>query len=161
MAYPARPFVVPREPSYLLPGKGDQVVTDYYAKTSAEDSTADLEKSPVKGDAKDSSTAVGTNNTHDGGISTAIEPNASRGSDTTERVPRGLSIPNLREDRSNHLVPKKPEPRERWLAPVRDLPFYSPKKIGNWTKYILLQGVCRDVVTQKSQFSIPSELRQC
>jgi phosphate/sulfate permease len=139
-------------PPIYFPGKGDQVVTDYYAKTSAEDSTADLEKSPAKGNTKD---------THVDGISTAIEPNGGHGGDTTERVPQGLSVPNLREDRSNHLVPKKPDPRERWLAPVRDLPFYSPKKIGNWTKYILLQGVCRDVVTQKGQFSIPSELRHC
>jgi hypothetical protein len=98
---------------------------------------------------------------HDDGISTAIESSSGHGSDTAERVPRGLSVPNPREDRITHLISKKPEPRERWLTPVRGLPFYSPKKIGNWTKYILLQGVCRDVVTQKSQCSIPRGLMSC
>ena len=148
-------------PPIYFPGKGEQVVTDYYAKTSIENSTDDLEKSPAKGDAKDSSTAINTKGGHDDSISTAIDPNGSHSSDTTERVPRGLSIPNPREDRISHLISKKPEPRERWLTPVRELPFYSPKKIRNWIKYIFLQGVCRDVVTQKSQFSNPIELTSC
>jgi hypothetical protein len=51
-----------------------------------------------------------------------------------------------------------PEPEERWLRPVRDLPFYSPKKIANWSKYLLLQGVSRDVVTQKSKVNSPYDL---
>jgi phosphate/sulfate permease len=148
-------------PPIYFPGKGDQVVTDYYAKTSIENSTDDLEKSPAKGDAKDSSTAINTKGGHNDSISTAIDPNGSHSSDTTERVPRGLSIPNPREDRISHLISKKPEPRERWLTPVRELPFYSPKKIRNWIKYIFLQGVCRDVVTQKSQFSNPIKLTSC
>jgi phosphate/sulfate permease len=148
-------------PPVYFPGKGDQVVIDYYAKTSVEDSD-DLEKSPEKGDAKDHSTAIDTKNTdHNNGISTAVEPNGSHGSDTTERAPRGLSIPNPQGPRVVHLAPKKPEPRERWLTPVRHLPFYSAKKIMNWTKYILLQGVCRDVVTQKSKSVILTESSSC
>ncbi|KAF2845652.1 phosphate transporter [Plenodomus tracheiphilus IPT5] len=136
-------------PPIYFPGKGDQVVTDYYAKTSVEDSNDDLEKPAAKGDIKDGSTAVdvGGNLGHNDGISTAINPNDSHGSDTTERTSRGLSIPN---PPTSHRLVKKPEPRERWLTPVSHLPFYSPKKIGNWTKYILLQGVSRDVVTQKN-----------
>lgn len=45
---------------------------------------------------------------------------------------------------------KKPEPEERWLAPVKELSWFNPKKLGNWTKYILFQGVARDVVSHDS-----------
>lgn len=132
-------------PPVYWPGKGDQVVTDYYAKQSIDDAPNDLEKPPANVDPRDSSTAFDTKDHHDG-ISTSVDVNHSHSSDTSERAPRGLSVPKSQA----HVVPKKPEPRERWLTPVSHLPFYSPKKIANWTKYILLQGVSRDVVTQKN-----------
>jgi phosphate/sulfate permease len=142
---PLGPLLYRENPPVYLPGKGDQVVTDYYAKTSVEDSDShhDLEKSH----AKDHSHSIDKKNTdaHGDGISTAVNPNNSDHSDITGRAPRGLSVPHTQAVR---IV--KPEPEERWLHPVRALPFYSPKKIANWTKYILLQGVSRDVVTQKS-----------
>jgi len=129
------------------PGKGDQVVTDYYAKSSVEDSDShhDLEKSH----AKDHTTGFNTKETdaHGDGISTSVDASNANDSDTTERNPRGLSVPHAQVSRT---LKKKPEPEERWLHPVRHLPFYSPKKIANWTKYLLLQGVSRDVVTQKN-----------
>lgn len=136
-------------PPVYWPGKGDHIVTDYYAKTSIEDAVYDVEKTH---DTPDGSFPVDTKGTdgHNDAISTAVDPNSTRGSDTSERTPRGLSVPNPQGKRVVHLIPKKPEPRERWLDPVRDLPFYSTKKIANWSKYILLQGVCRDVVTQKN-----------
>jgi phosphate/sulfate permease len=139
-------------PPIYFPGKGDQVVTDYYANTSVEDSTSDLEKPPAEGDIKGNSTAIDAKGTdgHNDGISTAIDPNGTHSTNSTDCVPRGLSVPNPRRNHVVHHVSRKPEPRQRWLTPVSHLPFYSPKKIGNWTKYILLQGVCRDVVTQKS-----------
>jgi len=134
-------------PPIYFPGKADhQVVVDYYAKSSVEDTPSDLEKSHAKGDVKDGSTTVGSKDDHNNGMSTAIDSNASHGSDGSEPVPRGLSVPH-------HLTPqvrKKAEPEERWLKPVSHLPFYAPKKITNWAKYILLQGVSRDVVTQKN-----------
>tara|TARA_R110002003_G_scaffold1868_4_gene23607 strand:+ start:973 stop:2202 length:1230 start_codon:yes stop_codon:yes gene_type:complete len=140
-------------PPVYFPGKGNQVVIDYYAKQSVDDEPTDLEKSPANVDARDSSTAFDTKGIEyrQDGISTAVDPNNNNGSDASERAPRGLSVPNPRVP---HVIPKKPEPRQRWLDPVRHLPFYSPKKISNWTKYILLQGVSRDVVTQKSKSTI-------
>ena len=45
---------------------------------------------------------------------------------------------------------KVPEPEERWLDPVKDLSWFNTKKLGNWTKYLLLQGVARDVVSHDS-----------
>jgi hypothetical protein len=95
-------------PMYF-PGKGDQVVTDYYAKTSVEDLNYDLEKFPTKGDTKDGSTATGTNGTngHNNGISTAMQSNSSHRNDTTERAPRGLSVPNPQGDQIVHPILKK------------------------------------------------------
>jgi len=144
---PLGPLLYRENPPVYLPGKGDQVVTDYYAKQSIEDTPNDLEKSPAHVGATDSSTAFDTKDHHDG-ISTGVDANNSNGSDTSERAPRGLSV---RDPRAAHIIPKKPEPEERWLKPVSHLPFYSPRKIANWTKFLLLQGVTRDVVTQKSK----------
>lgn len=42
------------------------------------------------------------------------------------------------------------EPEERWLHPVKDLSWFNVKKLSNWTKYLLLQGVARDVVSHDS-----------
>ncbi|KAF2027851.1 phosphate transporter [Setomelanomma holmii] len=108
------------DPPIYWPGKGQQVVTDYYAKTSVETSADDLEKAGNKGDAKDSSTAVDRNgtNSYNGGVTTAIDVNGRHGNDSTERTGRGLSIPNPRGSAVARIVPAKPEPRERWLTPV-------------------------------------------
>ncbi|CAI6287239.1 unnamed protein product [Periconia digitata] len=142
-----RPWHIPlgvllyrENPPVYYPGKGDQIVTDYYAKSSVEDTPKDLEKSPAKEDAKPEG--------HSDGTSSAVDTN----NDSVERAPTGLSVPVINSKRDSHSRPmsRKPEPRERWLTPVSHLPFYSPKKLVNWGKYILLQGVCRDVVTQKN-----------
>lgn len=154
-----RPWHIPlgmllyrENPPIYFPGKGEQIVIDYYAKSSVDDSPGDLEKFNVKGDNQDSPNPITASHHHDDGVSTAVHANRRRDGDSIEQNPRGLSSPNPRRDQKLNNRLKKPEPRERWLTPVRDLPFYSPQKIANWTKYILLQGVCRDVVTQKSQF---------
>jgi hypothetical protein len=144
---PLGPLLYRDEPPVYWPGKGTQVVTDYYAKSSIDTTDKDLEKAPAKESvpAEDFNTKSADANSD--GASTSIEVNnTSQGA-----VPRGLSTPNPRGDAVAHIIPKKPEPEQRWLQPVRDLPFYSPKKIANWTKYLLLQGVSRDVVTQKSK----------
>lgn len=54
---------------------------------------------------------------------------------------------------SPEIQPKKRHigPEERFLDPVRDLAWYNPAKIWGWTKFILLQGVTRDVRTHDSE----------
>ncbi|KAJ6030626.1 uncharacterized protein N7446_000311 [Penicillium canescens] len=54
---------------------------------------------------------------------------------------------------SPEIKPKEKhiEPEERFLDPVRDLPWYSPTKIWGYTKFCLLQGVTRDVVSHDSE----------
>lgn len=146
---PLGPLLYREDPPIYFPGKGDQVVTDYYAKTSVEDGAKDLEKDHMKNDS-DQPTNLSAENNGDG-ISTAIHDKDGSDHSATERAPRGLSVPNPNR-LSAHVVPAKPEPEERWLHPVRDLPFYSPKKLANWAKYLFLQGVSRDVVTQRSEW---------
>ena len=144
---PLGPLLYRDDPPIYWPGKGTEVVTDYYAKSSVETPSKDLEKAP----AKESTLADEFNNTSTGtngdGQSTSIDV----GHGSQDAAPRGLSMPNPRGDAVAHVIPKRPEPEERWLHPVRDMPFYAPKKIANWTKFLLCQGVSRDVVTQKSK----------
>jgi phosphate/sulfate permease len=150
---PLGPLLYRENPPVYWPGKGDHAVTDYYAKTSV-DANTDEEKNDLK-KPHDQSTVLDTKDADstDNGISTSVDANGSSGVAAAERAPRGLSVPHTRGPNAAHTVPTQPEPEERWLRPVRDLPFYSPKKIWNWTKYLVLQGVSRDVVTQKSEFS--------
>ncbi|KAK3215604.1 hypothetical protein GRF29_8g561905 [Pseudopithomyces chartarum] len=143
---PLGPLLYREDPPVYFPGKGTQVVTDYYAKTSVEEKTTDLEKDFIK-DNKSRPIGESTGNNGDA-ISTAIDDGSNRNG-TSERSGHGLSVPNPNR-LSAHIVPGKPEPEERWLHPVRDLPIYHPKKLSNWAKYALLQGVSRDVVTQKN-----------
>ena len=49
---------------------------------------------------------------------------------------------------------KVPEPEERWLHPVKDLSWFNVKKLSNWTKYLLLQGVARDVVSHDAPVAL-------
>lgn len=144
---PLGPLLYRENPPIYFPGKGDHVVKDYYAKSSVESNTADIEKAHMKDD-QDQPRNLGPENTGDG-ISTAIDANDTDSNGTSERTKGGLSIPKQNR-MSGNVVPTKPEPEERWLEPVRHLPMYSPKKIANWTKFILLQGVSRDVVTHKN-----------
>jgi phosphate/sulfate permease len=147
---PLGPLLYRENPPVYWPGKGDYVVTDYYAKTSVETTDNDMEKADLK-KAHDQSMVLNSkdNDSSDNGISSAVNASGSNGNGATERVGGGLSIPNPRPDIA-HVVPPKPEPEERWLKPVQHLSFYNPRKIANWAKYLFLQGVSRDVVTQKN-----------
>ena len=144
---PLGPLLYREDPPIYWPGKGREVVTDYYAKSSVETPSKDLEKAAIKDPILADDFQNKSTDASGGGQSTSIDVN----NDSQDAAPRGLSMPNPRGDAVAHIVPKKPEPEERWLHPVRDLPFYAPKKIANWTKFLLLQGVSRDVVTQKSK----------
>lgn len=52
---------------------------------------------------------------------------------------------------TSRLRKRHVEPRERFLAPTKDLPLYAPARLWAWTKYLLLQGVTRDVTSHDSQ----------
>ncbi|XP_014559042.1 hypothetical protein COCVIDRAFT_13989 [Bipolaris victoriae FI3] len=134
---PLGPLLYRENPPIYFPGKGDQIVTDYYAKAAPADSLAIQDK--LKGE-KETARPNSSDN----------QPAGNGDSIDVERAGRGLSNPlPPSEGPIVHLIPATPEPEERWLEPVKHMPFYSPKKIANWTKFILLQGVSRDVVSQK------------
>lgn len=156
---PLGPLLYRENPPLYYPGKGDHVVTDYYAKSSVDDKPSDLEKNDGQSKPHHESTVLDTKDadSSDNGISTGVDANGSNGNGITGAAPRGLSVPAPRGGAVVHIIPSKPEPEERWLKPVRDLPFYAPKKIANWAKYLFLQGVSRDVVTQKSEFRKAAE----
>ncbi|KAF1931246.1 phosphate transporter [Didymella exigua CBS 183.55] len=143
---PLGPLLFRDDPPIFWPGKGTEVVTDYYAKSSVETPSKDLEKASAKESAPEETIHNKSPDADDKGLSTSVDANNS----SQDAAPRALSVPNPRGDIVAHVIPTKPEPEERWLHPVRDLPFYSPQKIANWTKYLLLQGVSRDVVTHKN-----------
>lgn len=138
---PLGPLLYRENPPVYWPGKGDMVVTDYYAKSSVDTTDNDMEKADLK-KAQDDSTIINPKDTagSEHGTSSAVDPN---GSD-------GLHARNPQSALAAHVVVAKPEPEERWLHPVKHLPFYHPKKMANWAKYLFLQGVARDVVTQKN-----------
>ncbi|RYN44918.1 Phosphate-repressible phosphate permease pho-4 [Alternaria tenuissima] len=138
---PLGPLLYRENPPIYFPGKGDQIVTDYYAKSAP---VATSEQENLKGEKPI-------------GHSTSVDNKSSGDSDNIDvEGGRGLSRPLPRDGAVAHIIPAKPEPEERWLKPVEHLPFYSPKKIVNWTKFILLQGVSRDVVTQKDLADVHS-----
>ncbi|KAI4648439.1 uncharacterized protein J4E79_010061 [Alternaria viburni] len=137
---PLGPLLYRENPPIYFPGKGDQVVTDYYAKAAP---VPIQENDGLKGEK-----AVGH--------STSLDNKSSDSDNIDVEGGRGLSRPLPRDGAVAHIVPATPEPEERWLKPVEHLPFYSPKKIANWTKFILLQGVSRDVVTQKDLADVHS-----
>ncbi|KAJ4351954.1 uncharacterized protein N0V89_007299 [Didymosphaeria variabile] len=143
---PLGPLLYRDSTPIYFPGKGDRAVKDYYAKSSIETNTGDIEKTHMKDDL-DQPKNLGAENNGEG-ISTAIKADDGDSNGTSERK-GGLSIPNQNR-LSEHIIPAKPEPEERWLEPVRHLPIYSPKKLANWAKFALFQGVSRDVVTQKN-----------
>ncbi|KAJ4984936.1 phosphate transporter [Stagonosporopsis vannaccii] len=150
---PLGPLLYRDDPPIYWPGTGTEAVTDYYAKSSVETPSNDVEKASKDNGFTSDATPVDKTVQQTGeGQSTSIDTTEGIENATSGRAPRGLSMPNPRGDTVAHVIPKTPEPEERWLAPVRDLPFYAPRKLANWAKFLLLQGVSRDVVTQKSKY---------
>lgn len=131
---PMGPLLYRENVNLYWPGKTDELVTNYYedaydAETASHQSHSDEEKANIKTGPKGSST---------------VDPSLADGSSS------GVDAP---ANATRRVVPhhkKHPEPKERWLDPVKELPFFHPKKIWNWTKFLLLQGVARDAVTHNS-----------
>lgn len=134
---PLGPLLWRENPPLYFPAKGDLIVTDYYAKALSNSSSEEELEEKSRGH----STAVDTKSS--GGSGDDIERGEVGADVHQRRIPPGATL---------HIIPPKPEPEERWLKPVAHLPIYHPKKIGNWVKFLLLQGVSRDVVTQKSEW---------
>ncbi|USP82462.1 phosphate-repressible phosphate permease [Curvularia clavata] len=123
------------------PGKGNEYVTNYYedAYGQVHAGTKD-EKGTAKQLAQDDSISKVDNGSASG--------SAKHSNDGV--LPSDPEKPRVEETSgapTQQLVRKKPEPYERWILPVKDLSWFNTKKWWNYTKFALLQGVTRDVIT--------------
>ncbi|KAF2260269.1 phosphate transporter [Lojkania enalia] len=141
---PLGPLLWREDPPLYFPAKGGLVVTDYYAKAAASNNSSD--GALVDEKSKGHSTSVDNKTSGSGDDEITAPADLERGEVQGGRNPE--------TDLVMHVIPAKPEPEERWLKPVEHLPHYHPQKIGAWIKFLLLQGVNRDVVTQKNMAAI-------
>ncbi|KAH7111307.1 phosphate-repressible phosphate permease [Dendryphion nanum] len=117
------PMLLKENVSLFWPGKGDEYVTNYY-----EDAYGD-----VRAGAKDDA-----------------ERNARSGGD--DLVKSGTSPDKSIKGSKESELPSDPEkkPYDRFIGPVKHLSWVNPRKWLGYFKFVLLQGVTRDVVTHDS-----------
>ncbi|OJD15373.1 hypothetical protein AJ78_04378 [Emergomyces pasteurianus Ep9510] len=129
---PLGPTLWRDDPWLYYPAAADgEIVIDYYK--SARTAAANTDK----------------NNSNNPSDPDAIKPTSSdeKGSDSPD--------PSAIEKGPDHNTPALEseqflEPEERWLAPTRHLPVYSPTRLWSWVKYFFLQGISRDCVSHSS-----------
>jgi PiT family inorganic phosphate transporter/sodium-dependent phosphate transporter len=145
---PLGPLLWRDDPWLYFPGKGDSIVIDYYQTSpSAESSDTNLAENGPR-----SRRAERTSGPEEKTADPYIGHLASNTASETSRS-TSPSVDNIETGR-----PASPprhcrwlEPEERWLAPVSHLPIYHPRRQFNYLKYVFLQGVSRDCVTQVSE----------
>jgi sodium-dependent phosphate transporter len=117
------PLLLKENTKLMWPGKKGEVVTNYYEDAYGETRAGGEQVDEEKGTHTDSS------------------PQGSAIDGKTGKTGENVAV-----------APKKkhPEPEERWLEPVKHLSLISPQKWINWSKYLFLQGVARDVVSHDS-----------
>ncbi|PLB48643.1 phosphate transporter [Aspergillus steynii IBT 23096] len=118
---PLGPWLLKDNCPLYFPGSGEHFVINYYEDAYGETRAGQK-------DAEKKADAGKTTNTD-------IEQRATTSANSTPEI-----------------QPKKPiiGPHERFLQPVEDLSWFNPLKYWGWTKFILLQGVTRDVITHDS-----------
>lgn len=118
---PLGPWLLKDNCPLYFPAKGDKFVINYYEDAYGE----------TRAGQKDTEKTVNEGKT----TNTDIEQRATTSANSTPEI-----------------QPKKPvlTPHERFLQPVEDLTWFNPLKYWGWLKFILLQGVTRDVITHDS-----------
>lgn len=146
------PMLMLENPPLFFPGKGDAVVVDYYA--SAHGDSSDLEGNTESREETQAGNNGGVDKTEKNGDGNVTFGNNYSPNDeglapaSLGDVERGGAV--AQNGTIVRSMKKKPEPEERFLAPVADLPIYNPKRLWGITKYCLLQGVTRDCVSHSS-----------
>lgn len=132
---PLGPLLLMNNCPLYFPAKSDVVVVDYYEDPYSGGVLPRGNDVPSGGD----------------GAQTEESKNSSGPKTMPETTDIERNLDSLQS--SPELKPKKKqlEPEERWLDPVRHLPWYSPDKFLGYTKYCLLQGVTRNVVGHDSE----------
>ncbi|PIG86601.1 phosphate-repressible phosphate permease [Aspergillus arachidicola] len=118
---PLGPWLLKDDCPIYWPGKGDSFVTNYYEDAHGE----------VRAGQKDTEKATDQKDTNI--------------SDVERTAESAMATPQIQ--------PKKAiiGPHERFLQPVEHLTWFHPAKYWGWVKFILLQGVTRDVITHDSE----------
>ncbi|EDN05261.1 phosphate-repressible phosphate permease [Histoplasma capsulatum] len=132
---PLGPTLWRDDPWLYFPGPADgEVVIDYYRSAHT--------------------TSPGTNNKDISNNNKSSDPDAIKpttSDDKGSESPDPSAIEKGPEHYSAGLESKQfLEPEERWLAPTRHLPVYSPTRLWSWVKYFFLQGISRDCVSHSS-----------
>jgi phosphate/sulfate permease len=134
---PLGPLLLRENPPLYFPGKGDGVVTSYYENSYGE----------VRAGQKDANKENTTTNADSIMPTPEITPKTKPdqiGDDEEKNMESAKSSPEIKP-RKKHL-----EPVERFIDPVRHLSWKNPQKYLGYFKWIMLQGVTRDVITHDS-----------
>ncbi|KLJ08191.1 PiT family inorganic phosphate transporter [Blastomyces silverae] len=138
---PLGPTLWRDDPWLYFPGAADgEVVIDYYKSSHAVAHSAN-----------------NNNNNNDGSDPDAIKPASDeKGADSPDpsTIEKGVEHNTAALESKQFL-----EPEERWLAPTRHLPVYSPTRLWSWVKYFFLQGVSRDCVSHSSELLAATHAR--
>ncbi len=128
---PLGPLLWMENPPLYRPRQGEWAITNHYEDAYGH----------VQAGAKNNNNNNNNNNT------TLPHQDEKKAHDTdVERLPDSVTS-------SPEIQPKKSiiGPRERFLDPVRDLSWASPRKWWGYLKFGFLQGVTRDVITHDSE----------
>ncbi|KAJ5958075.1 Phosphate transporter [Penicillium vulpinum] len=128
---PLGPLLLKPNPPLYFPGKGEVSVINYY-----EDAYGEVRAGQADA-AKENVTSNADSIMPTPEIKAMSDP-AKFGDDEEKVAP----VP---QPRKKHL-----EPTERFIDPVRELSWVNPQKAYGYLKYILFQGVTRDVVSHDS-----------
>lgn len=138
---PLGPLLLRENPPLYFPGKGEYIVQDYYESAHMSDGTSE------------------TSGTRPSRLHESTKEKDSHGNNETGDMSSGYDKEHGTDGRfrdvemaqGDHVIARrqmiKPEPEERFLAPVKHLPLYHPRRVLAYVKYFLLQGVTRDCVS--------------
>ncbi|KAJ5104382.1 hypothetical protein NUU61_001729 [Penicillium alfredii] len=135
---PLGPLLLKDNPPLYYPGKGDGVVVSYY-----EDAYGKVQAGQ-KDAAKQETSADAAAILPSPEITALQKSSEQPGNDIEKNIDSAQSTPEIKP-RKKHVGPT-----ERFIDPVRELSWVNPHKAWGYIKWILLQGVTRDVVTHDS-----------
>jgi PiT family inorganic phosphate transporter len=134
---PLGPLLLRENPPLYFPGKGEGVVINYY-----EDAYGEVHAGRMDA-AKHNTTTDASSVLASPEITAKTKPEIPA-EDEEKNMDSVNSTPQIKP-RKKHIGPT-----ERFIDPVRDLSWVNPLKAWGYIKWILLQGVTRDVVTHDS-----------
>ncbi|KAF3034504.1 hypothetical protein E8E12_005093 [Didymella heteroderae] len=147
---PLGPLLLRDDPPLYFAGKADgEYVKNYYADAYGEVRAQgqELRQGNVNGDSEKQ-----VQNVDD--IQKSSPVNSQEGLPTDPAKLKALEEKMQNDPSSVPQLSKKRlqlEPYERFIGPVKDLPWTDPKKFWGYFKFGLLQGVTRDVITHDSE----------